>query len=378
MINSSSGLFALKLPKKKLFTLQSLFLVILISFFAFASSSCKKSLTETPLTDQSLLSSETLPSSITPYCKSQDYCLTAGQTINSGSVTISNDATNLYIKVNSIGGFQAATENIKIWLGDNLDLLPLSGGGAPIPGQFPFKYDASGNEFTATIPFSAIEAYTSSSITCSTSLFVYIHVDIIDPNGQSQTAWGGCTGVSIETPGRWYYHDTYKGECCTTPPPGEGSTQTAFAKGNINTTDSDHWVFTSDNKSNPNGLSKLNLTKNRWGWALHIKETGSSVYNIWAGAGLNNTNKGKLVGTLTVNWDGSQVTVTYNMNSGFSLSGIHVYAGDLKPTTIAPGKYGNIASFDPNVATYSDTYPVIDSNTDGIWLIAHAGVFGTF
>jgi hypothetical protein len=60
---------------------------------------------------------------------------------------------------------------------------------------------------------------------------------------------------------------------------------------------------------------------------------------------LNTTSKGRLVGTLTVLWNGTTVTVTYTMSSGFTLTETHVYAGDFKPTTIAPGQYGNTLGF---------------------------------
>ncbi len=79
------------------------------------------------------------------------------------------------------------------------------------------------------------------------------------------------------------------------------------------------------------------------------------------------------VGTLTVNWDGSNVTVTYTMDSGYCLEEVHLYAGDDSPTTIAPGQYGNLAEFDPNVTSYQFNVPLADTNGDGVvWLVAHA------
>ena len=164
---------------------------------------------------------------------------------------------------------------------------------------------------------------------------------------------------------------TYTTGCCDTPPPSDNCfTQTAFAKGG--------WIFTTDKKSNPEGLPTLGLTKNRWGWAINIKATGNTTYPIYAGAGLNTISKGKQVGTLSVSWDGTNVTVTYTMNGSFTLMGTHVYAGDNKPTTIAPGQYGNTMSFDPAATNYTGTYSVSDSNGDGIWIIAHAGAYGCY
>ena len=160
-------------------------------------------------------------------------------------------------------------------------------------------------------------------------------------------------------------------DCCDTPPSsGNCYAQTAFAKGG--------WIFATDKKSNPENLSTLGLTKNSWGWAINITTTGTTAYPIYAGAGLNDISKGTMVGTLSVSWDGSNVTVVYAMNNGFTLTDTHVYAGDTKPRTIAPGQYGHTESFDQPASDYTGTYNVSDNNGDGIWIIAHAGAFGCY
>jgi len=147
--------------------------------------------------------------------------------------------------------------------------------------------------------------------------------------------------------------------------------KTAFAKGG--------WVWTTDPGSNPEGLPSLRLTKNRWGWAINLLIPGSTTYPIWAGAGLNNTSNGTNVGTLTVTWNGNQVAVLYSMLPGYRLQEVHLYAGDARPTTTAPGQYGYQDSFDPlGLGTYTFTVPLKYTNsTDGVWLIAHAVVSST-
>lgn len=305
-------------------------------------------------------------------CNSVIWPLTAGQTIDAGTVTVSNDSQNLYITVYSNEGFQAVQENIKLWVGTDPDLTPAQGGlpvngqGVPIPGQFPYKVTATGNQYTFVIPFSSIEGY-NGVVNCSSKLYIYVHVDAI-AGGGSETAWGGPTGVNVGTPGRWYFYGIYQAVCCDTPPPPSGGcVNTAFAKGG--------WVFTKNLMANPERLPSLNLTRNRWGWAINLTAPGIYYYDIWAGAGLNNTSKGKLVGKLTVNWSGSLATVTYTMNSGYGMKELHLYIDDNKPTTVAPGQYGNTAGFSSTAVTYTNTYNVSDSNGDGIWIIAHAGVF---
>lgn len=47
----------------------------------------------------------------------------------------------------------------------------------------------------------------------------------------------------------------------------------------------------------------------------------------------------------------------------------HIYAGDLKPVTLAPGQYGHTAYFTPFAQTYTSTFSVTDSNND--WYLDH-------
>ncbi len=127
-------------------------------------------------------------------------------------------------------------------------------------------------------------------------------------------------------------------------------------------------------RANPEGLPSLGLSRNRWGWAINLTAPGTTTYPIYAGAGLNHTGAGQRVGTLTVSYTGSQVTATYAMAPGAKMTEAHLYAGDTKPTTIAPGQFGNTATFAMPATTHSVTVDVADSNGDGVWLIAHAVV----
>jgi hypothetical protein len=82
------------------------------------------------------------------------------------------------------------------------------------------------------------------------------------------------------------------------------------------------------------------------------------------------------VGSLTVNWDGAQVLVTYSMIAGCHLEEVHLYATDGRPTTTAPGQYGNVTEFDPiQSASAFPPIPLADTNGDGVWLIGNAVVF---
>lgn len=294
--------------------------------------------------------------------------LTAGQTINVGTVTIENDQSNLYVTYTLT--YPGATfGTLHMWAGNDLTNLPTNNPGNPQPGQFCQAdggacFDASGlTTYTFIIPFVDLNIVDINNV-CNQNLYVVTHAEVNNVNGQNETAFGcdkpGPTG------NRWWFYGTYKITCnCGTPE--TPFCQTAFAKGG--------WVWTTDNKSNPENLPSLRLIKNRWGWAINLTSTGTFSYDIWAGAGLNKTGNGVKVGTLTVVWDGSNASVTYDMFAGYCLEEVHLYAEDGRPTTTAPGQYGNLDSFDPNASTYTFNVPLSDTNgTDGVWLIAHAVV----
>ncbi|SDG50467.1 hypothetical protein [Psychroflexus sediminis] len=122
-----------------------------------------------------------------------------------------------------------------------------------------------------------------------------------------------------------------------------------------------------------NTFTELGLTNGRWGWAHEFTEVQDGTYtlDIWAGAGQNNTSNGVEVGLLTVEVSGSDITVTYDMSPGYTMSETHLYLGDDMPTTVAPGQYGNINNLE---AATSDSFTVSYSGDGNFWIIAHAVV----
>lgn len=294
-----------------------------------------------------------------------EWTLWAGQTINSGTVTVTNDSTMLHVtyKLDTVTYPAATFGTLHLWVGNDMTNLPKAGNGAPIPGQFPFIHDATGqSEYTFDIPLSDI-GIVDITTACPLTLYVVPHAEV---------NWNGSNGDRVEdtafggnqngTGPRWWYYGAY----CLTCDFGQLDfvCKTAFAKGG--------YVFVTDRKSNPENLPSLNLSKNRWGWAINVTSTGETTYDIYAGAGLNKTSNGVKVGTLTVNWDGSYATVSYNLVSPNVMEELHIYAGDVKPVTTAPGQYGTTVYFDPKAPSYTTTLPAADTTGDGIWIIAHA------
>ncbi len=97
---------------------------------------------------------------------------------------------------------------------------------------------------------------------------------------------------------------------------------------------------------------------NKWGWTNPI-EPGTYTWDLWAAAGQCDTDKGTLVGNVTVNYVDGYVTVDYDLFEGFKLEESHVYAGyDMfqqvkqgKKTvsTVAPGSFKNEGPFDGSI-----------------------------
>ncbi len=315
----------------------------------------------------------------------------AGQTNNAGTITVTNDTTNLYIDIELANGwtFQNVAENLKVWVGTDFLNMPQANGN-PINGQFPFKVTVNTATYRMTIPL--VDAGIILPAGCGSILHVVAHLDVTNGTN-SETAYGGC--IPGATGRRWWFYLDHR-ICCldVDPPPELGSCETAFGKG--------QWVWTTDPKSNPEVLKSLNLTKNRWGWAINLQAAGTTSYELWAGAGLNKTASGTLVGVVTVSWvdtgdpeDGvaDTVTVSYALLDGYRLAETHVYASKAPPATIAPGQYGHNSyhSASECTQTYSTLpLPLIDNaNGDtcrkpprsivanpcsGVWIVAHAVV----
>jgi len=114
-----------------------------------------------------------------------------------------------------------------------------------------------------------------------------------------------------------------------------------------------------------------------WGWSNGPLEPGLYEFDIWAGAAKCNLNKGTLVGTLTIDYDGSTAIVNYTMDAGWMMQRTQLYVGS-EPLprnggeyTVSPGQYPYI--HDPVVDPASDTYTVTGLSGD-IYVVAHADV----
>ena len=114
-------------------------------------------------------------------------------------------------------------------------------------------------------------------------------------------------------------------------------------------------------------LSPINA--NNWGWTNYIGE-GSYDWPIYAGAGQCDISKGTLVGNLSVEYVAGTVSITYELDPGFTLDEMHVWVGTT-PLPIKRGKYVTA----PGQFNNNGENPVVVNGLSGnIWIAAHAGV----
>ena len=122
-----------------------------------------------------------------------------------------------------------------------------------------------------------------------------------------------------------------------------------------------------------NTLISLDLGNKRWGWAEYFEGgNGTYSYNVYAGAGQNDIDKGTLVGKVELTVSAGNVAVKYTLNSGVVSNVTHIYFSDNNaPTTTAPGQYGN--TYEDNY-TGSKTWNFSYSNDGNFWIIVHSEV----
>lgn len=120
--------------------------------------------------------------------------LIAGQNMNAGTVTVSNDETYIYVTYTTSNGWLLTQTHLYV---GNCDLIPVNGAGNPIPGQFP--YSSSHNyvtSYTYQVPVSAIAV---GNCGCIAAHAVVVKLDAAGHVINQQTGWGN--GVRINPSG---------------------------------------------------------------------------------------------------------------------------------------------------------------------------------
>jgi len=137
------------------------------------------------------------------------------------------------------------------------------------------------------------------------------------------------------------------------------------------------WAYGGDYAEN---LSDY-VTAERWGWTNGPLDNDENyTFELWAGAGRNDLNKGTLVGSLYVEYIDGVWRVTYRIDAGFAMREAHLWVGeDVLPNgdggyTAAPGQF----PYKEEGISTEYTFEVTDLPSDGIYVAAHAVVCGDF
>jgi hypothetical protein len=160
--------------------------------------------------------------------------LWGGQTIPVGTVTVSNDAENIYVTYATTGGWLLKEVHLYV-----LDYEPLE---RLTPGKAPFKSgDISyGTTYTFTVP---IPDWVTSCGESSEAVWLQAHAAVVKlADGvevAGETAYGGV--ITKPRKGSWYGNITCVVQCCETAPPPGCKTETAW--GGVSAGEGSAWWF---------------------------------------------------------------------------------------------------------------------------------------
>ncbi|MCW4012493.1 MAG: hypothetical protein NWF07_05810 [Candidatus Bathyarchaeota archaeon] len=301
-----------------------------------------------------LLTTFALPvASAEPISCGDSVTLWAGQHIDAGSVTVSNDEDYIYVTYSTNDPWVLTETHLDIEL-QYLD-FPMTKKGSPKVGNFAYQmtHDPAVTEYTYEIPMD--QAWWDQGtvvIAAHAVVMVFENGEMIE----EETGWaeGGPFGKSWAT----YFEYTICKET-PPPPPQEYGTETAFAYGR---------AYANDFLEN--GF-------NRWGWTNGPLDMGVYNFPIYAGAGQSDITKGTYVGDLLIFYDGYMMFVDYVMHPGYFMLETHLYVGtEMFPTlggepTVAPGQYSYIHGDLPEVM--HDGY-IVSGLSGPVYVIAHATV----
>lgn len=124
-------------------------------------------------------------------CEATTVALIAGQHINSGSVSITNDADYIYVTYTTANGWYLTQTHLFV---GNCNAIPVNGPGNPMPGQFP---NSSNHNYVTTytyqVPLSAIPA---GGCGCIAAHAVVVRLNATGQVIETQTGWGNGTRIN--------------------------------------------------------------------------------------------------------------------------------------------------------------------------------------
>lgn len=181
-------------------------LLVTVAAFALLTViiiSCKKAAVEPVQSKEDIVTGRTVEGGCTP----TSVTLMAGQTINAGTVEVTNDADFIYVTYTTADGWLLTQTHL--YVGD-CALIPVNNPGNPIPGQFPYNSAHSNiSTYTYQVPISAIGL---GNCGCVAAHAVVVKLDASGHVIAQQTGWGN--GTVINPGGNWGMKFDY---CTCTP-----------------------------------------------------------------------------------------------------------------------------------------------------------------
>ena len=130
-------------------------------------------------------------------CLATEVDLIAGQTMVAGTVSVTNDESNIYVTYTTTGNWVLTQTHL--YVGD-CALIPVNNPGNPIPGQFPYSGSHSNlTSVTYTVPISAIPP---GSCGCIAAHGVVKELNANGGTIQTQTGWGNGVRINLSG-GNW-------------------------------------------------------------------------------------------------------------------------------------------------------------------------------
>ena len=359
--------------------MKKLKLLLSLSILFFALYSCSEQLEVQDVESidfrgQPTKSGEFGPNNVTDLDCGISCPLIAGQSIDAGTVTVTNDDENLYVTVFSTYGFQQVDENIKMSIGDIAELPSKR----PPAGHFDYKWtevngDGTPNTHTFTIELEGLEFWDGKgnceSAETSTPFYIILHADVLTESGSSETAFGGC--IDPDTKGAWWYYMEYEAQCC------DQELKDSWAFKNPHG-DSDQWSF-----------CFLDEGFDNWGWTIgsfnYVERYNKIKLKI--DGQLDDTCKPR-ENTLDIGYvefwidnpNSKEIQVRIVIEDVlYSLENTNVYVGEEKypidgggSYTIDPSYFGN--SHENLGGVMSDEFTIVGIDFDSFYIMVHAQV----
>jgi hypothetical protein len=314
-------------------------LVILIAILALFLFGCSnKTLTGPTTSDRSVTGGVVKPAAVV-------YPITAGQTIPVGTMTVWNDAVNLYIKYDTTGGW--LLEQCHAQIGATYADISDSQGDALPPGSMDYQQVFTSpyvTTWTFTIPMALY------NLSIGQTIYWVAHCSVLLPDGNGgydqQTGFGGNqTGQGH----RWWFWDTYTIDNPPTPP-GDYQYETAMMRMYDVVNDYTYRWRMGNGKFHP------------WfGFVKTYPVETPQTYFFYAG-------KSHKCGEVQIWKEGDNLKVSVGMMNGWLIDELHLKVQLVD--YIGPPAFGLFPypmSFDPAVGAYVYTIPW-DAAWDGMEL----------